>query len=300
MKHYDERTLAGLIPYPKPGMNKYTRGKLTLIVGSHTYPGAAGLASLASQRAGAGYTEVYVEDGIVPLLQMYHTSLVVHPWSGWHSSQLKASTESHPCAYVIGSGFDAQDPYVSGLTRHLLHDAQAPVLVDGGALRLLSAKKIHDLCEQRFRMGFPTIVTPHGGEAKEMGRIFALTTQDQGDFALQLSQAYGAITVLKGPDTYISDGVDVHCMSEGTAALAKAGTGDVLAGTIGAFLAQGMGPIDACVLGTTVHARAGRLAEKDLTSVSVCAEDVITYLPKAIMSIADSAKHKHDDDEEPC
>jgi hydroxyethylthiazole kinase-like uncharacterized protein yjeF len=252
------------------------------MVGSRTYPGAAGLAAIASQRMGAGYSEVFAEDSIVNQVQMSHPSLVVKAWSAWDTTLVKPSSEKHPCAYVIGCGFDAQDPYISGITRRLLRVAQAPVLVDGGALRLMPARKVRDLCERRYHDGYPTIITPHGGEASTMAAVFGLSTDDPEELAVTLSQAYGAITVLKGPDTYISDGDDVYCMAEGTAALAKAGTGDVLSGILGALLAQGLGPIEACVLGTTLHARAGVLAASEMTSISVCAEDVIRFLPEAI------------------
>ncbi len=84
----------------------------------------------------------------------------------------------------------------------------------------------------------------------------------------------------------MSDGNDVVVVTEGTPALAKAGTGDVLAGVIGALLAQGTGALDAAVLGATLHARAGRLAEVRLTSIAVAAEDVIEALPAAIAELA--------------
>lgn len=228
---------------------------------------------------------MFAEDAIVGQVQAYHPSLVVRPWSLWDTSYVKESTATHPCAYVIGCGFNCQDPSVVGITRRLLRTAKAPVLVDGGALRLMPARKIRDLCERRFNDGFPTIITPHGGEAAAMAAVFGLETDDPERLAVELSQAYGAITVLKGPDTYISDGDDVYCMDEGTPALAKAGTGDVLAGILGALLAQGLGPIEACVLGTTLHAHAGALAARDLSEISVCAEDVIAYLPKAILQM---------------
>lgn len=87
---------------------------------------------------------------------------------------------------------------------------------------------------------------------------------------------------LKGPVTYVaaSSGV-VEAMDRGTAALAKAGTGDVLAGIIGALLAQGLAPLDAVALGCALHAEAGRAAAAQLTPISVAAEDVSAHLPAA-------------------
>ena len=80
--------------------------------------------------------------------------------------------------------------------------------------------------------------------------------------------------LVKGPKSFISDGEIVAVMGEGTPALAKAGTGDVLAGMLGALLAQGLASFDACVLAATLHARAGRLAASELTERCVVAEDL--------------------------
>ena len=95
---------------------------------------------------------------------------------------------------------------------------------------------------------------------------------------------------MKGPNTYIADGNE-ECADEvielacGTPALAKAGTGDVLAGIVASLLAQGMDPKDACILGTYVHAQAGVLAAAESSQLCVCAEDVIAYVPSAIRAL---------------
>lgn len=282
MKKYTDEYIASLLPFPAEDDNKYTRGKITLLVGSSTYPGAAVLSALASQRAGAGYTEVFTDDAVVSQLQMYHPSLVVRPWSSFNEHQLKASSDHHPCAFVIGCGYDTGSPFAANLTRSLLKHAKAPVLVDGSALGLLSGRRFRSLCEARYHAGYSTIITPHGGEAASLARVFNIPTDDPEDLALMLSQAYGAITVLKGPKTYITDGDELYCMDKGTPALAKAGTGDVLAGIIGALLAQGVDPIDSCVLGTTMHAYAGVFAAQDYSTISVCAEEIIRYLPDSV------------------
>lgn len=102
-----------------------------------------------------------------------------------------------------------------------------------------------------------------------------------------LAKAYHATVVLKGPITYIaSSGEMTEAMDRGTAALAKAGTGDVLAGIIGALLAQGLAPRDATALGCALHAEAGRAAADALTAIAVTADDLPTYLPQALRTIA--------------
>lgn len=152
---------------------------------------------------------------------------------------------------------------------------------------MLASDKGRRLMRRRFVNGWPTVITPHAGEAARLAAPLDLPTDDPERLARLLALAYGAIAVVKGPDTFISDGDEVVRVTEGTAALAKAGTGDVLAGMLGALLAQGLDPVDASVLAVTLHARAGRIAADRLTAISVTAEDVVAAIPLAIRSVAD-------------
>ena len=157
-----------------------------------------------------------------------------------------------------------------------------------------------------------TLLTPHGGEGdapgpgarealEEAEAAAARNAQAPGRVADTLSaagratwpkppgascltralaEAYGAVVALKGPVTFIAspDGT-AEVMDRGTSALAKAGTGDVLAGIVGALLAQGLSPRDAAALGCALHAEAGRAAAAALTDICVSAEDLVTSFP---------------------
>ena len=114
-------------------------------------------------------------------------------------------------------------------------------------------------------------------------------SEDPAQRACALARAYGAIVVLKGPNTYISNGKDVVLVDCGTPALAKAGTGDVLSGMMGALLAQGMDPMDAAVLAVTLHAQAGRAAAALYTEICVTPEDVIEAIPQAVKAVANAS-----------
>ena len=286
MNGYDAEQLRALLPFPKQSANKYSRGKLTLFAGSSTYPGAAVLAASAAQRAGAGYTEVYSATSVVSLIQSRHPSLVVRSFEDAQSNHFASSTPQRPCAYVVGPGFDAYNDEASlVLTCRVLENAQAPVLIDGGALTYVASLHGHALCKERFLKDHLTIVTPHAGEAQRLAKVFDIAVDDPVKLACMLSLAYGVITVLKGPKTFVSDGEQVFTIEGATSALAKAGTGDVLSGIIGAFMAQGLSGLDAAVLGVIVHSEAGFLAAETYTSISVIAEDVVEYIPAAIKSI---------------
>ena len=286
---YDAERLAALLPGPASDVHKYSRGRLVVIGGAAAYPGAACLAAAASQRMGAGYTEVLCAPESVSTVRAFRPSLVVRSWEALAPSSFAAARSGRPVAYAVGSGFDAADD--ASEAKHLVHralkHAHAPLLVDGGGLATLASDKGRRLMRRRFVNGWPTVITPHAGEAARLAAPLELPTNDQGELARLLALAYGAIAVVKGPDTFISDGDEVVRVDEGTAALAKAGTGDVLAGMLGALLAQGLNPFDASVLAVTLHARAGRLAADRLTAISVIAEDVVAMIPAAIRSVAD-------------
>lgn len=280
-----DEDLAALLPFPADDANKYTRGKLVVVAGCAEYPGAACLAASAGQRAGAGYVEVFCAPSTVPIVQAFRPSLVTRGWTDFEQRALPASTPGRPVAYVVGPGFGHSDEECRRLTLFVLEHAQAPVLVDGGALGILASPEGLALVEQRFERGLPTVITPHAGEAARLMEAAVRGTTSQEETARALAFAYGAVVAAKGPNTFVSDGKNTAAITNGTPALAKAGTGDVLAGIAGAFLAQGLSPFDATALACTLHAEAGKLAERALTSISVIPEDVIEHIPAAIKQL---------------
>ena len=284
--------LVSLLPWPKPDANKYSRGKAVLVAGSAAYPGAACLASYATERVGAGYTEVYCAPETMAILRGFRPTPVVRSWEAWvgrDAPELR-SDEHHPLACLIGSGMDPEDDQQMRLALKVLANVEAPVLLDGGAFTALATAEGCAIANERAAKKPPTVLTPHAGEAARLAKGVGLDADAShpADLARALSAAYQATIALKGPDTHIVDAATERTavMTQGTAALAKAGTGDVLAGIIAGFLAQGMDPFDAALLGTTLHAEAARAASADLTTISVTALDVADYLPHAIRNLA--------------
>ena len=281
----DLSELAPLVPIPADDAHKYSRGKAVVVAGSAPYPGAAMMCSVSSQLAGAGYTQVFTSRRNVKLVQQFRPSLVVAPFS--ELDPATAIAAQYPGAFVAGSGFDAADAEAEAALRRILKRGNAPVLVDGGALSFLSAPKMRKLLLKRQKQGLTTVLTPHWGEAQRLAAPYSidLSRLPKEEAARSLSLCYGSIVVLKGQDTVIATTDQTAVVDFGTAALAKAGTGDVLAGLIGGFLAQGVAPFDAAHLGVAVHAVAGIVASELKGIVSVCAEDVLAAIPEAIQRI---------------
>lgn len=287
MRDYSNDSLVALLPFPAEDAHKYSRGKVIAIVGSKKYPGAAALAARASQRTGAGYTEVITAQEAVSLVQAHYPSLVVSSWKGKPAQFVQMSQFLAPCAYVIGCGFDGEGEKPEKVTYEILEKTNAPVLLDGGALQYIGTGKGQSLCLMRRERGQRTVLTPHGGEAARLADALNVRVEDSKEQAIRLAMALGSTVVLKESDVYISDGEDVCVITQGTAALAKAGTGDVLSGMIGALLAQGLDAFDACVLGTVLHADAGVLAADTFTAISVTAEDIVEGIPAAIINLSE-------------
>jgi NAD(P)H-hydrate epimerase len=99
--------------------------------------------------------------------------------------------------------------------------------------------------------------------------------------ANEFARKFGAVVVLKGHETLVTDGASQYRNGTGNPGLATAGTGDVLSGLIGALAGQGLGHFEAAQLGVYLHGLAGDLARDELGEVSMTAPDVINYLPRA-------------------
>lgn len=281
--------IGGLLPFPAPGANKYSRGKLTLVAGSARYPGAAVLAARASQRMGAGYTHVVTDPSAVDIMRMSSPSLVVSSWDAWVPRDLPAYALGKPAAVCVGPGFDGGEAKASDLVAEVLTCAESPVVIDGGGLAMLAQPRARRIMEARADAGFSTVITPHGGEAARIAAAWGIDSAagDAADFALDLAEALSCTVLLKGPDSHIACDGEALTMEFGGPELAKAGTGDVLAGMVGALLAQGLDAYDAAVLGATVHALAGAYAAERLTSICVTAEDVVETIPQAVAGLAE-------------
>jgi NAD(P)H-hydrate epimerase len=270
--------LAALLPPILPDAHKYTRGSLLILAGSARFPGAAVLAAKAAARVGAGYVTLAIPQPVVAVAQTHLLSIPVlatpatdgvFAANAWETVR---DQSSHLDAVVLGPGLTVTAS-TSAFVCAVLRDAKVPVLLDADALNVLSAAMRQGDAPEISPLGL--VLTPHAGELKRL-----LDATGAAD-AQQLAVMLNAVVVAKGPETHIVSSARNYLSTSGTPALAKAGTGDVLSGVIGSFIAQGVAPFDAAVLGVELHGRAGRLAESRLGRRAVCAEDVIDSLPAA-------------------
>lgn len=233
--------VAALLPKRPVDDHKWRSG-LRIVGGGPGMTGAASLAARSAQRMGAGIVQLAMPGARGDEGPMEAVSLPL-PLDRWDESAF-GSLDDRVRAVVVGPGLGAVDGGALGRAAAL----DRPVVFDGDALR---AELVPVLASRPC----PTVLTPHDGE---WARLAGVDTADRLEATRSFARAHGVTVVRKGPTTIVAgpDG-EVRVVTSGTAALASAGTGDVLAGAIGALLARGCAGPDAATVAAHVHGMAG-------------------------------------------
>ncbi|MBI1880934.1 MAG: NAD(P)H-hydrate dehydratase, partial [Chloroflexi bacterium] len=306
-------TVAALLP-PRPvSAHKGTFGTAMLVAGSMSYTGAAILAGQAALRSGAGLVTLAPPQVIHPILAarlaeatyvpLPHAEGAIAP----EAARLLYSRLENVDALLVGPGLSQAAPTIAFFKEFLSGKTAAaqrsvgfrmpggdkpaendsakplpPLVLDADALNILAAQ------EEWWRL-LPSacILTPHPGEMARLMQSTIKEVQSQrleiaGEMAIKWGQVIllkGAYTVIAAPDSRLM------VMPFANPALAKAGSGDVLAGTIVGLRAQGLGAFEAAVAGAYLHGLAGELARENLGVAAVIAGDLVGYLPMAIREV---------------
>jgi NAD(P)H-hydrate epimerase len=278
----DSEVLA-LAPPRTPDSTKFSSGEVVVVGGSRGLTGAVSMAAMAAIRSGAGYAKVAVPADLEPILEAKLTEVMSvgcpsvdgHLAAGADRAVLEAA-ERAACV-VLGPGLGRSSEALA-LARGLATAVEAPLLIDADGLNALAGR-----LDSLSARSAPTILTPHAGE---LGRLLKRESAEVNAHRLaaarEAAELSGAIVVLKGDDTIVTDGESVAINGHSAPALATAGTGDVLSGTIAALVARGMEPFAAACAGVLAHARAGRAAGALRGAESVIATDVIEALPAGL------------------
>ena len=278
-----DRRVFGVLPRRLAGSTKFSSGHVVVIGGSAGLMGAPAMASLAAMRAGAGYVTACVPASERRVLdtQLMETMTRALPEEG--GALTSAAVEPALAALeragslALGPGF-GRDAGSMELARELARRSPVPTVIDADALNA-HAGRLADLIGRDVA----TVLTPHAGElARLLQSESADVERERLACARQTAQTAGAVVVLKGDDTLVvaPDG-RVAISRGGCAALATAGTGDVLTGAIAALLAQGLDAFTAASAGVCLHAEAGRDATRvQGAAEGVIATDVIAALPR--------------------
>jgi ADP-dependent NAD(P)H-hydrate dehydratase / NAD(P)H-hydrate epimerase len=173
------------------------------------------------------------------------------------------------------------EPETAELIRSLVVESSIPVVLDADGLNAFAGRTA-TLAARRAE----AVLTPHAGEFARLTGISAKELpEDRAGNARKAAAEFGCTVLLKGSRTLVAEPSGrVRVNPTGGSYLATAGTGDVLTGTIAAFLAQGVGPADAAVAGAYVHGLAGRLAAEGAAG-RIVASDVVSNLPGALAEV---------------
>ncbi|KIA93249.1 ADP-dependent (S)-NAD(P)H-hydrate dehydratase [Flavobacterium sp. KMS] len=257
--------------------HKGIQGHAAIISGSYGKIGAAVLASKACIKSGCGLVTTHIPKCGYEILQSTIPEVMVVTTT--HEKYISEIIfDIKPQAIGIGPGI-GQEPNTQKAFFEFLKTNKTPLVIDADALNILSQNKAwYDLLQP------DTILTPH---PKELERLIGNWTSDSKKFekTIEFSKQYKVIIVIKGAPTHIVNGESIYQNTTGNAALATAGSGDVLTGIITSLLAQGYLPIQATQLGVYIHGLTADIALPETGYQSFIASDIITNLGKAFLTL---------------
>ena len=303
-----EEKVRGMLPARPLDAHKGTFGKVMVVAGSVNFVGAAYLASAAATRVGAGLVTLALARSIHPILasKLTEVTFLVLPedLGVIAPDAVRLLNERLPeyNALLLGPGLTQEEAAVEFVRAFLRVGPRAlrprigfvgeeeeeggpplpPMVIDADGLNTLA--KTPGWWE---RLQGKAVLTPHPGEmSRLMGCTVAEVEKDRIGVARERAREWGQVVLLKGAYTLIaSPQGQVVINPFANPGLASGGTGDVLAGAIAGFLAQGLAPFEAAVAGAYVHGLAGEMARRELGEAGMVASDLLPLLPRAIRKL---------------
>lgn len=276
-KILDREAVLSILPDRAGWSHKGDYGRILLLCGSRGYTGAPALAAMGALRSGAGLVYLGVPESIYAIEAMKLLESIVFPlpddlgmFSLGALEEIRHKLQKMD-AVLIGPGM-GQSSGTLELTRLVLQTFPGPVILDADGINLLASHK--DLLRERTG---PVILTPHDGE---FSRLAGNPGADRTGAAVSLARDLGAIVLLKGHITVITDGETVYLNHTGNPGMAVGGCGDVLAGIITSLCGQGLSPLEAAACGAWLHGAAGDACAKELGQYGMLPTDMLDVLPR--------------------
>jgi len=279
----EEDDIALMLPERSPSGHKGVFGHLLLLGGSPGKSGAVAMAAGAAVVGGSGLVTMAVPDSILHDVDVACPEAMSFALPSGHEGEVDGTGEievllSRMTALVAGPGMGTGKG-ARALLEHLLSTADMPILLDADALNLFEGR-----LEEMKHCGSSLILTPHPGElARLLGKTTREVSADRLKAAREAASRSGAVIVAKSYRTIIVDpSLHAWVIPVGDSHLGSGGSGDVLAGLIGAFLAQGLDPVRAAILGAWLHGRAGELGGSEYPA-AVPASRLPAFIARAWM-----------------
>jgi NAD(P)H-hydrate epimerase len=289
-----------LLP-PRPfASHKGAFGHLVVVAGSEGKTGAAALTAEAGLRSGAGLVTAAVPAGLNDILEVKLTEAMTLPLPEAQGVRVLGKKAWPPLrdfladksAVALGPGLGTH-PETQELVRALVRHCPLPMVIDADGVNALAGR-----LEALQGAAGPRIFTPHPGEmARLLGMISKEVQSRRLDLARDFAAAHGVWLVLKGAQTVVADPKGrVSLNPTGNPVLASGGTGDVLTGLVGGFLAQGLAPWDAARLGVFLHGLAADYLEESIGARGHLAGDLLACLPELLTEFAEGRFPALEDD----
>lgn len=280
--------LAPLLPPREKNTHKGDYGYIAVLGGCIEYSGAPRLANLAQAalRAGCGVATLAVPASLAPIVapQLLESTLSLAPDRGGHmvfDAAYLASLTAGRRALAVGMGWGRTEDNLRILDWLLAHYTGS-LLVDADGLWALAQLGTDRLSGAACRV----VLTPHRGEfARLTGLSADAIAADPVSAAQALARSTGAVVLLKGTVTTVTDGEQTWLVDRGTPGMATAGSGDVLSGVLAGLLGYLPPTVRTVSLGAYLCGLAGEFAARDVGETSMLASDTVRHLPEAVKSL---------------
>ena len=287
----DKNFVKKIIPERIPGhyYKKYTFGLMLVIGGSDFYSGSPALNAFAGFRAGIDMVRIFAPERAANIVSSFSPILAALPMKGnylkkehlsflLYQVEIAKEVSRGKCSLVVGGGLGRTEETQKTVVE-FLEKVDLPMVIDADAIYALSEKK-------NFFSGKKAVITPHLFEFFILTgqKIDDLKPEQKSEIVKKEAEKIGATIFLKSKPDIISDGKEVLWNERGSPYMSVGGTGDVLAGVCGAFLAQNIDPLRAVAAAGYLTCRAGEIAGEKLEE-GLTAFDVIEALPQAIKEI---------------
>ncbi|UCD85073.1 MAG: NAD(P)H-hydrate dehydratase [Deltaproteobacteria bacterium] len=281
----ESQDFVGFFPARDSSSHKGDYGHLLVLAGSPGKTGAAAMTSMAAMRVGTGLVTVGVPESLNSVMEVKLTEVMTEPLPESNKGYfgLKALPPIKDLlrgknALALGPGISTTEE-VKGFMEEIILTCEVPLVVDADGINCLA-----DRVELIKKRKAPLILTPHPGEMARLAECSVKEVQeDRVGVSREFAKKLNIYLVLKGARTIVAEPSGaIYINPSGNPGMASGGTGDVLTGMIGGFLAQGSDPVEAAKAGVFFHGLAGDEVVKDKGISGMIASDLIETLPRII------------------
>ena len=284
---FDLNLAKASLPIRPDNSHKGTFGKVSLLVGSDKYIGAAILSANAALRSGVGLVHILSTENVVKTIapsapEAIYTLLNSTP-NGVISKDnldLILHETKKSSALLIGCGIQ-KTPDTIALTKEIIEKYKGTIILDADGINCI-CENIDVLRNTEANV----VLTPHPAELSRLvSKSLSETLSDRINCVLDFCESFGVTMISKSRESFAYDGNKAYLISKGNSALSKGGSGDMLAGICASFIAQGTKPLEALALASYILGESAEVLSGSMSKRGIIARDILNSLPGVIFNI---------------